>query len=120
MDSGGENANQIGNTGERRVVRLEGPLDIAHAAGLRFALLEALEASGAEGGTLIDLSGVTAVDLCGLQLLCSAHRSFAGRGGAIGFEERPEWFQQASAAAGFAASTQACGSRLCQDCLWRE
>ena len=119
MVSGGITV-QIEGTESARVLRVAGPLDIAHAGQLRTALLEASEASGGESSTLVDLASLTAVDLSGLQLLCSAHRSFAARGGAIGIRSRPQWFSQATAAAGFTASAQACGPGLCGDCLWRE
>jgi anti-anti-sigma factor len=120
MDSGGEMAVQVEGTNERRVLRVAGPLDIAHTAALRQALVEASDGCGAGRSTVVDLAGVTAVDLCGLQLLCSAHRTFAARGGGLSLQCRPAWFCQASTAAGFAAGTQTCGPRLCGDCLWRE
>lgn len=120
MESSGEIAVQVEGTDERRVLRVAGPLDIAHTAVLRRALMEASEASGAGRSTVVDLAGVTAVDLCGLQLLCSAHRTFRAGGGGLSLQRQPAWFCQARAAAGFAASTQACGPQLCGDCLWRE
>ena len=61
---------------------------------------------GAGRRTVADLAGVTAVDLCGLQLPCSAHRAFAARGGAIGLRRQPGWFRQAAAAAACGGSEE--------------
>ncbi|ACM20612.1 STAS domain protein [Geotalea daltonii FRC-32] len=54
------------------VVKVSGPLTVQNVGELKTSLLQALE-----GGEqlCLDLAGVTEVDLAGLQLLCSAHRS---------------------------------------------
>jgi len=120
MGSASEIEVQIEGSDEQRVLRVTGPLDIGHTAELRSALVEASQTSNAGSSTVIDLAGITALDLCGLQLLCSAHRSFAAQGSTIGLRDRPAWFSEAATAAGFTADTQACGPGLCGDCLWRE
>lgn len=54
------------------VVKVSGSMTVQYMAELKTGLLQALEA----GNELsLDLSGVTEVDLSGLQLLCAAHRS---------------------------------------------
>ena len=58
-----------GNVG---ILRLAGTLTIEYAERLREALLAALEESVR---LTLDCSEVTDVDLSGLQLLCSAHRT---------------------------------------------
>ena len=53
---------------------------IPFAAATREQLLEALRARGAQGGLVLDLSGVTDFDSSGVQLLLSARRSVQARG----------------------------------------
>lgn len=54
------------------VVSVNGPLTVQNMGALKDTLLQALD--GAEQ-LCLDLAGVTEVDLAGLQILCSAHRS---------------------------------------------
>lgn len=54
------------------VVSISGPMTIPHVGEIRLELLKAFE--GAEQ-LCLDLAGVNEIDLAGLQLLCSAHRS---------------------------------------------
>ena len=51
---------------------LEGELIIDHAEELRQSLVDALDS---EGSLNLNIEGVSKVDLFGLQVLCSAHRS---------------------------------------------
>ena len=124
MDSGGEMAVHIEDTDNRRVLRVEGPLDLANAPVLLQALVGAMQAGATDAATgrptVVDLAGVTSVDLCGLQLVCSAHRTFRASGGDIGLREMPAWFRQAAVAAGFTMGTLECRYRRGDDCLWRE
>ena len=62
------------------VVAISGPMTIERICELRSALLEAFEI-GRE--VQLSLAGVTKVDLTGLQLLCSAHRTALA--GELGF-----------------------------------
>jgi len=59
-----------------KVLAFVGELTLPHAATIREALLAAVEC-GEE--VTVECDGVTAVDLCGLQLLCSVHRTAASR-----------------------------------------
>ena len=61
----------------KQVLKVSGGVTVNHACGLHEALTAALE-GGSE--LQVDLSGVTDMDLSGLQLLCAAHQS-ALRGG---------------------------------------
>lgn len=63
-----------GNTGN---LIISETLTIEDASQLKSAVIEAL---AAVTHLNIDLSGVTAIDLCCLQLLCSAHRTSFTRG----------------------------------------
>ena len=62
---------------EKQGLKLLGQVTVTQAAGFREALLEAL---GAAGELVVDLSGVTEIDLTGLQLLCAAHQSAQAAG----------------------------------------
>jgi len=59
-------------TGKRGVLTLEGAVTVQRAEEIRSFLLSALEAVDE---VALDLGKVTEVDLCGLQLLCSAQRT---------------------------------------------
>jgi ABC-type transporter Mla MlaB component len=69
---------------------------------------------------VLDLAGATAIDLAGLQLLCSAHRT--SRGGPRTFELRavPERLRNTACAAGFDARTLVCPYRGDGACLWKD
>jgi anti-anti-sigma factor len=58
-------------------LRVAGELTVIHGGELKETLCEALDRMGQ---IEVDLSGVTAIDLAGLQLLCAAHASAASRG----------------------------------------
>jgi ABC-type transporter Mla MlaB component len=78
---------------------LDGELTVSNAAALREGLLAAL----AQGDQVeLDLEEVTAIDLAGLQLLCSAHRTaVAGEKSLTLKGTLPPALQQACAGAGF-------------------
>jgi ABC-type transporter Mla MlaB component len=60
------------------IVGISGAMTLPNAASIREQMVDAFEH---EGKVIIDLSGVTEIDVVGLQLLCSGHRSsmLAGR-----------------------------------------
>jgi ABC-type transporter Mla MlaB component len=62
---------------DRSDLKVEGCVTISEAARFKDVLLDAL---GAARELRVDLSGVTEIDLAGLQLLCAAHRSARERG----------------------------------------
>ena len=61
----------------KQVLKVSGGVTIGDACGFHEALVAALEGASE---LQVDLSGVTGIDLTGLQLLCAAHQS-AVRGG---------------------------------------
>lgn len=99
-----------------RTLTVAGPLRLPHVESLRRALLENLEAGRA---TVLDLSGVTAVDLCGLQMLCSAHRTFQARGLALETVGAPAGFRASAHTAGFETRHSTCQMAQRELCLWR-
>ena len=82
-----------------RSLCLEGELTVSNAADLRQGLLEALEQSDR---LELDMDAVTAIDLAGLQLLCSAHRTAVAREKSLTLkDELPPPLQEACVNAGF-------------------
>jgi ABC-type transporter Mla MlaB component len=61
----------------KELLKLSGSVTIGEAAGLRQALVKALEAADE---LRLDLGGVTEIDLTGLQLLCATQLSAFGLG----------------------------------------
>lgn len=82
-------------------LRIEGPLVIATVADWHRRLLERLTTTPA---LVLDLGGITAVDLFGLQLLWSARRTAAARGQALTLTAVTPVFGEACAASGFLPS----------------
>jgi anti-anti-sigma factor len=120
MNSASEITVRIESANNQRVLRVAGPVDLANAAALRQALVDVLADSDAGCSAIVDLAAATAVDFSGMQLLCSAHRSFRERGSAMSLRDVPDWLRQAAAAAGFTMPTLACRYRQGDDCLWRD
>jgi len=102
------------------VLRLEGDLTLAHGDTLRQVLLTAAEAGGE---VRLDLGGATAIDLCGMQLLCSAHRHWRERGLRLELATPPAWLAEAARLAGFDRGTLGCPYGSPAEgpfrCLWR-
>lgn len=95
---------------------LEGTWTIERAPELRELLMEA--AKTAEE-VLIDVRQVKEVDLSCLQLLCSAHRTFAKRGAKLALhEDRSEAFEKAVRDAGY-HNDAGCGQNYMESCLWK-
>jgi len=65
-------AGEAEGQGTRDVLTIEGAMTVQRAAELKALLVDALAKTDR---IAIDLSRVTEVDLCGLQLLCSAQRT---------------------------------------------
>lgn len=81
--------------------RIEGPLVISTAADWHRRMREI---AGSPSPVAIDLSGVTAVDVFGLQLLLSAVRTSASRGQRIELAGAPQAFHDACVCAGIPSS----------------
>ena len=115
-----EAAIRVAEDGPRCTVHVTGALDLSNALLLHEALLKrAPGPHGEKQRSLVDISGVTRADLSGLQLLCSAHRTYVVRGGDLSLEGQPEWFGSLCAAAGFERRRSTCPYRRADACLWK-
>jgi len=71
---------ELSDAGDRLTIEIRGDLGILDAAGLAGALREL---GGKQGEALIDLRQATAIDMACVQVLCAAHRAYAGRSGGL-------------------------------------
>lgn len=98
------------------IFHVEGELSLATAGNLQTAVLHALR-PGVR--VVFDGAGLTSVDLAGLQLICSAHRTCVLSGAHFEFRAMRREFQEIAFAAGFDACTAACPYRRENECVWR-
>ncbi|HEY1338224.1 MAG TPA: STAS domain-containing protein [Bryobacteraceae bacterium] len=99
-----------------QVVHIEGELTLATSAGLQRTLLDHLQPGKR---TVLDASGIAAVDLAGLQLICSAHRTYVLREAEFVVSPMSEALKQAARASGFEASRSVCPYRCGGQCIWK-
>jgi anti-anti-sigma factor len=99
-----------------RIIELEGDLSISTAALLRTTLLEGMQ-TGAKA--MLDMAGVRSLDLSGMQLLCSAHRSYAQRNAVLQVRRVNDDFRRIAMTAGYDARQSVCPFRKEDNCLWR-
>jgi anti-anti-sigma factor len=106
---------RIEKSGGSGLLVLEGEMIIDHAEEMKRFFLEALE-----GRSSLDLNmeGVNKVDMFGLQVLCSAHRSAMKAGKELTLiGQRPEALRDAIVMAGY-GRTAACSED--KTCPWNE
>jgi len=97
-------------------LQLEGDLTIERAAELLEVCRQALDASDR---IAVEFNEVGAVDLCCLQLLCSAHRTAVAQDKQFFFAgNRPAFLSEAGAMAGFIRKRKCQMNPDRQDCLW--
>jgi len=97
---------------------------VTHEGDLRLpqsgALAERLRAAFAAGRSVeLDLAGVEDVDLSGLQLVCSAHRTYCAGGLEMKLKSVPARFREQAREMGFHETTAMCPYRAGRVCLWR-
>ncbi len=98
----------------RGTLRVSGPMTVPYAVELAARLRSALEVSNA---LLLDASGVTGVDLAGLQVLFSAHLAASGNGKVFGIIGGADGAVGAAAeAAGFSRHPAWC-ELMAQSCM---
>ncbi|HUA62582.1 MAG TPA: STAS domain-containing protein [Verrucomicrobiae bacterium] len=119
MDSP-ETSIRLETSGPREIIQVAGPLDLSGSALVQQALFDTIVAASTEKrAAALDLSQVTRVDLAGLQLLCSTHRTAVNRGGHLEIGQAPDWFHEACQSVGFDQRRSTCPHRRGQNCLWR-
>jgi anti-anti-sigma regulatory factor len=102
-------------TDDIQFLALKGALTIEYATELKSVLLEAIYM---KDHLVLSLEEVTEVDLSGLQILCSAHRTSLEQHKQLTLQgARPGSFQQAVKDAGFIRSV-GCHKDPHQKCLW--
>ena len=107
---------RVEHSGNTRTIHADGELSIMTAGDLRTALIEALQPGVS---TVLEASGISAVDLAGLQLVCSAHRTYRTNEASFRFGGASETLRATAAAAGFESRHSSCPYRAGSDCLWK-
>lgn len=99
-----------------RTIVLRGELTLPTGAALVETLREAFR-----GGTAVelDVSAVTDIDLCAMQALCSAHRTFVGQGRSLTLIGAPADFVSRGHDLGYARDFAVCPYRQGENCLWK-
>jgi anti-anti-sigma factor len=93
---------------------IEGELVISRAHELKAALMDGF---GERMTVELDLSKVSAIDISGLQVLCSAHRTALTKGGDLRISAMPTEIALAVRNSGFARRV-ACLPDMDRCCLW--
>lgn len=102
---------------EVQVIKVVGGFDFVRSGEILGALQEAL---AAHRPVLLDLSAVTGIDLAGLQLICSAHRTAVATGTGFSLSTPLSPLLTARAReAGFPRQAVCVGDLECA-CLWSE
>jgi len=100
---------------EASILKLEGDWTVEHANELKRALLEALKSGE---NIVIDLEGLTDLDLSAMQLFCSAHRTSLRLGKRfVIHEQKSEAFKRLARDAGLLRSL-GCHKDPRESCLW--
>lgn len=94
------------------VVQVNGSIGITNVSALLMHLHGAFEQAD---NVVLDLDGVTEIDVAGLQLLCSCHRSafLVNKGFQITGSDRPAIWEAATA-----SRTSGCGVDVLHTCIW--
>nr|CRH07023.1 putative Anti-sigma-factor antagonist [Candidatus Magnetococcus massalia] len=103
---------QLQSEGSGGELSLSGDLTIQHAADLQTTLVEAAESCDS---VTLNISKVERVDVAGLQLLCSFHRTLLDNGKSLKVQGKvPESFVTSAQAAGY---TECMGAGVSE--LWK-
>lgn len=101
---------------DRTLVSVTGPMTVVLARELKEGLLNAF---GVGKEVELSLAGVTEVDLTGLQLLCSAHRTSLTKGVRFSVaDEQPAALTETAQLAGMLRQ-QGCIQDVACSCVWR-
>ncbi|QWV94716.1 STAS domain-containing protein [Geomonas oryzisoli] len=100
---------------ERTLVTFSGEMTIANVGELRLSLLQAF----AVGKPVeLSLAGLTGIDVTGLQLLCSCHRTSVDKGVPCTVTGRNEVLAAMAETAGM-PRFKGCAEDVAQTCMWR-
>ena len=94
---------------------IAGPLTIPYAGEFREQLLAAFEKANT---ITADLCGVTEIDVAGLQLLCSAHRSSVSMNKTFSIVSGPGSVVWEAANAAGQLRQMGCVVDVCHTCIW--
>ena len=101
--------------GGKEILKVSGGVTIGEAGELRDALLAALDG---EAEVEVDVSGLTGIDLTGLQLMCAAHQSAGTSGKSLHIVDGGNGtFRDMATGAGFRRHTGCAYDRACS-CIW--
>lgn len=107
---------KITNRKDRTMVTISGPMTVVQAVELKNGLLKAFE-SGKD--VELSLAGLTEVDLTGLQLVCSSHKTSIQRGVRLSLAAPPpQPFCEIASLAGMQRMT-GCAQDISGTCLWK-
>jgi len=99
----------------KQILKVSGGVTIGHACGFHEALVAALDGASE---LQVDLSGVTDIDLTGLQLLCAAHQSAVQVGKWFHISDGGNMtFRDMAAGAGFQRHV-GCARDISYSCIW--
>ena len=105
----------VEQSGETGSLVIEGQMTVEHAEELKMIFLKALENKGSLD---ITLERVDKVDLFGLQVLCSAHRSAMKAGKELNLTgEQPEALRDAIVMTGYGRNAACSAGKTCP---WNE
>lgn len=106
---------QDGESGVSGIFTMKGELTVGHMEKVREALLSAMKKVE---HLKLDLSAVTDVDISGLQIICSAHRTSLKQNKLLSFHSAvPGGFRSAAQEGGFARH-KACRHEREECCMW--
>lgn len=106
---------KVAKKGKEHLIVINGGLTIEYAAELKKALQQSLK----DGESVaLDLSNVTEMDLSGLQILCSAHKTSVNLKKTVGLtNETTEVFREAVRRSGYKRYS-GCTKETEKNCLW--
>lgn len=108
----------IEKDGNKTILILSGELTIESASELKNAFVQILENTD---HVFLDLKNVTEIDLSGLQLLCSAHRTSLHLKKSLGLADGyPQALSRAVEESGYLSRYSICVQERQENCLWVE
>ncbi len=98
-----------------RTVTVGGAMTIRHGLEIKEALKDAMAAGES---LVIDLQGVTEIDLIGMQVICATHRSFMAQGRQLSVVRAGNQAIDTVVRTGGFARHTGCVQDTCHTCVW--